>query len=373
MIDTERRRTPMGRLTWIALFVGLVLSGSPAESVQLTLTWVDNAITEGGYAIERCAGAPSCPPTVQLDIVGANIITYVDLAVAAGTTYCYRVRAFDGLVFSGYSNTACGTPVQLFALVVAKAGTGSGTVTSNPAGITCGSTCSAAYNGGTVVTLSAVPDAGSVFTGWSGGGCAGTGTCTVTVTAATTVTATFTLQSFIFSVSRAGNGGGFVSSLPVGISCGPTCSASYSSGTVVTLTAAPAAGSVFTGWSGGGCAGTGTCTVTVVAAVNVTATFTLIPGAPTNLIIISLVGSGTGTVTSRPPGLVCGTQCEAAFPPGTVVTLTERAGRRSRFDGWGGACRGDDSRCRVAVPGPALGPLRVSAGFGERHRRGEED
>jgi hypothetical protein len=77
-------------------------------------------------------------------------------------------------------------------LGVVRAGTGSGTVTSAPPGINCGSDCSEAYPAGTAVTLTATPAAGSTFGGWTGGGCGGSGTCTVTVTATTTVTATFT-------------------------------------------------------------------------------------------------------------------------------------------------------------------------------------
>jgi hypothetical protein len=76
-------------------------------------------------------------------------------------------------------------------LTFTKAGTGSGTVTSSPAGISCGSTCSAGFASGTQVTLTASPADGSTFAGWNGGGCTGTGTCVVTLTAATAVTATF--------------------------------------------------------------------------------------------------------------------------------------------------------------------------------------
>ena len=78
-------------------------------------------------------------------------------------------------------------------LTVAKNGTGTGTVTSSPAGITCGTDCTEPYNVGQSVALTAVAGANSAFAGWSGGGCTGTGTCTVTMTAATTVTATFNL------------------------------------------------------------------------------------------------------------------------------------------------------------------------------------
>lgn len=67
---------------------------------------------------------------------------------------------------------------------------GQGTVTSSPAGISCGTICSHAFVSGTAVTLSAKPGSGYEFAGWSGA-CAGAGTCKVTMTAAKTVTATF--------------------------------------------------------------------------------------------------------------------------------------------------------------------------------------
>ena len=76
------------------------------------------------------------------------------------------------------------------ALTVATAGTGSGTITSSPSGITCGASCSASYTSGTSVTLTASPASGSSFAGWSGA-CTGTATCTVAMTAARSVTATF--------------------------------------------------------------------------------------------------------------------------------------------------------------------------------------
>jgi hypothetical protein len=77
-------------------------------------------------------------------------------------------------------------------LTVSRAGSGLGSVTSSPAGISCGVTCSHVYNAGTTVTLAANPAAGSTFAGWSGSGCSGTGTCTVTIGADASVTATFT-------------------------------------------------------------------------------------------------------------------------------------------------------------------------------------
>ncbi len=96
--------------------------------------------------------------------------------------------------FSGYTPTVIVTvvPNTQYALTVTKAGNGVGTVTSVPAGISCGSDCSQNYTNGTSVTLAASASAGSTFTGWSGSGCSGTGNCTVSMTAARSVTATFT-------------------------------------------------------------------------------------------------------------------------------------------------------------------------------------
>ena len=72
-----------------------------------------------------------------------------------------------------------------------KAGSGSGTVTSVPSGIDCGTDCSETWAGPTpLVTLTATPDPPYRFLGW-GGPCAGTSTCEVAVDANITVTATF--------------------------------------------------------------------------------------------------------------------------------------------------------------------------------------
>lgn len=92
-------------------------------------------------------------------------------------------------VDAGGGADAADTPV--YALTITTDGSGSGTVTSDPAGISCGATCTADFADNTMVTLTAAPDGDSSFTGWSGGGCTGTDPCVVTVTAATTVNATF--------------------------------------------------------------------------------------------------------------------------------------------------------------------------------------
>ena len=75
-------------------------------------------------------------------------------------------------------------------MTVSKAGKGDGNVTSNPAGIDCGSTCQFAFGGGTPVTLTATPNATSSFVGWKGD-CSGTGDCNVTMDSAHSVRAVF--------------------------------------------------------------------------------------------------------------------------------------------------------------------------------------
>ncbi len=173
---------------------------------------------------------------------------------------------------------------------------GSGTVTSAPAGIFCGANCVATYTDGTVVTLTATPDAGWVFAGWSGA-CSGAGsTCTVTMDANKSVRAAFVraqTRSYPLTVRTAGTGVGTVTSSPAGIDCGATCAATYTDGTVVTLTATADSGSTFTGWSGE-CSGTSTtCAVTMDAATRVVATFRKSPApVPTRM-------SGQGVVDTN--------------------------------------------------------------------------
>lgn len=75
------------------------------------------------------------------------------------------------------------------------------------------------------------------------------------------------------TVARSGSGSGTVTSSSSGINCGSACSATLSAGTVVTLTPTAASGSTFSGWAGGGCSGTDSCTATAVATTTITAIF----------------------------------------------------------------------------------------------------
>jgi DNA-binding beta-propeller fold protein YncE len=220
------------------------------------------------------------------------------------------------------------------ALTVTKSGTGTGTVTSNPAGISCGATCSASIVNGSV-TLTATSDAGTTFTSWTGAsGCTTNPVCTFTLSTATTVTAAFNAAPpSTLTVTKSGSGTGTVTSTPAGISCGATCSASIVNGSV-TLTATPTAGSTFTSWTGAaGCTTNPVCTFTLSVATTVTAAFTAVPSST---LTVTKSGSGTGTVTSTPAGISCGATCSASIVNGSV-TLTATPDAGWVFTSWTGA------------------------------------
>jgi hypothetical protein len=167
---------------------------------------------------------------------------------------------------------------QLLTLAVLKQGDGLGSVTSNPAGITCGSACSASFMSDLPVTLTAAPGVDSIFTGWTGCDSVSGTMCTVTMSNTRSVTAIFMLQRFALTVSKTGIGNGTVTSSPGGINCGTACASDYVIRTTVTLTASPALASIFTGWSGGCDTVNGaTCTVIMSAAKSVTADFLGVP------------------------------------------------------------------------------------------------
>lgn len=268
-------------LDWIAVRVHYATPPAPV----LTLT-------KSGPGSGTVTSSPSgidCGATCSASF---NIGTVVNLTAApnanatfSGWSGCDSTSGTTCTVtMNAAKNVTASFTLQTFVLTVTKNGTGTGTVTSNPAGMDCGSTCAAPFDAGTSVTLTPTPAADSTFAGWSGA-CNGTGACVVGMDAAKSVTATFDLQSFILTVSRDGSGAGTVTSVPAGINCGVDCSETYNSGTAVVLTAAPAAGSDFTSWSGCDNAVGTSCTVTVNAAKSVTTTFndTQAPTVPSGL------------------------------------------------------------------------------------------
>lgn len=232
---------------------------------------------------------------------------------------------------------------QNYPLSVNKQGNGSGSVSGN--GIACGPTCTVDLPANTAVSLSAIADTGSVFDGWSGA-CTGTGLCSTTMDAVKNVSASFSLQQFLLTIDKTANGG----SISGSTNCAQglaTCTATLDYNTPVSLTATPAAGYVFNGWSGA-CSGTGTCNVTMDSAKTVTANFAAAPAAYT----LSVTINGGGNVFSIPTGIRCskGT-CSNSFGTSTAITLNARPSRKHTFKNWSGSvCNGSTSiTCSVPM------------------------
>lgn len=243
---------------------------------------------------------------------------------------CIALALLAGCGSSSNSSNPSGNSFQLTVQP-----SGSGTVTSSPAGINCGTNCSQTFSSGSKVTLTATPASNSYFSGW-GGACSGIASCTVTLTANSMVTAKFAATPAL-SVQLSGTGSGSVTSTPSGINCGSTCTANFALGTQVSLTAAPAANSTFSGWSGAGCSGAGTCTFALTSDSSITATFA---STTSQTLSVTDTGTSTGIVTSNPPGINCGQTCSSAFPSGSQITLTAQGSSGAVFAGWTGACTG---------------------------------
>jgi hypothetical protein len=146
-------------------------------------------------------------------------------------------------------------------------------------------------------------------------------------------------------VERKGTGQGTVTSSVGPISCGSTCSTEVVDKTKVTLVATPAEGSVFSHWSGGSCAGEGSCERTINSTRTVNAVFTAVGN---RTLTLNLTGSGTGTVKSTKAGIECSTSCSPSLAAATKLTLSATPTAGSSFSGFSGACSGAKT-CKVSM------------------------
>ncbi|MBI5730430.1 MAG: DUF11 domain-containing protein, partial [Ignavibacteriales bacterium] len=225
----------------------------------------------------------------------------------------------------------------------------SGTVTSNPAGIYCGAACTATFDAGTNVTLTASPDPSATFSGWGGDASGSSSSVTITMDGNKNVDALFQQQTFTLTVSKSGSGGGTVRYTPAAgseINCDDAvCIFTLTVGSTVTLVATPDANSTFTGWSGDATGTSSSVTLTIDGNLTVTAAFTKIQYT------LTINRTGSGTVTSNPAGIYCGAACTATFDAGTNVTLTASPDPSATFSGWGGDASGTSSPVTITMDG----------------------
>lgn len=83
------------------------LAATVISTSQINLAWADNSGIETGFKVERATA--SAGPFTQIATVGVNVKAYSSTGLASGTTYWYRVRAYNASGNSPYSNTASGT------------------------------------------------------------------------------------------------------------------------------------------------------------------------------------------------------------------------------------------------------------------------
>jgi hypothetical protein len=254
--------------------------------------------------------------TSNSSVTGNGVVNY---SVLANTDVSSRTGT---LTIAGQSFTVTQSGVAQYTLSIVKAGTGSGTVTNNPTGTT--------FNANTVVTLTAAPDANSIFAGWSGG-CSGTSlTSTVTMNANTSVTATFTLKTYTITASAGANG-----------SISPSGAVTVNHGANQTFSITPNTGYNIADVKVDG-ASVGK--VTSYTFTNVTANHTLdasFSAIASYTLTITKAGTGSGTVTSNPTG--------TTFNANTVVTLTAAPDSNSTFAGWSGGCSGTSLTSTVTM------------------------
>jgi hypothetical protein len=205
--------------------------------------------------------------------VGSRFVEWTD-------GYCsfYGAEPCEELRFEGEGVTVAAefALIPKYPLMIEPEGSGTGTIKCEVVGSGSSGPCAAEYAEGDTVRLVAAADPGSEFVEWTGECDVAAGSkCEVEMTEEKIVSPVFAaLPGVPFTVVKAGAGSGTVT-------CnGGPCASSYSEGQKVTLVATADPGSTFAGWSGGGCSGTGACTVAVKAGMTVTATFDANPTPP---------------------------------------------------------------------------------------------
>jgi hypothetical protein len=285
----------------------LTLVGATTDTV--TLSWVDTADNETGFHLERKIG--SAGTFIVAATVPANSAVYTDVGLTPGTTYVYRIRAFNGAGASAYSTECMGVtaalPPRRFPLITAVIPAVGGIITPS----------SGTYTEGTVVTVLAQPASGYFFVQWQGDIVGAQNPASVTMNSTRTVIALFEpvpvssdTRYCTVTVTVDPPNGGIVMLTPAG--------GYYPVGTTVTVTAVPANGFVFAGWEGPLTPPDNPFTFVVTDSVTITATFQRVPHInqpPT----VGITHPQTGTTFTRPVSITV--QAVAEDPDGSVVKV----------------------------------------------------
>ena len=173
--------------------------GNGASTTVTVREMLTLAVVRQGDGLGAVTSSPAgiaCGTTCAAPFVSDSQVTLTAAAgadsVFTGWTGCDSVSAATCTVAMGNTRSVSAIfMLKRFTLAVAKSGLGKGTVTSNPAGINCGTACSSDYVINTTVTLTPTAAVGSLFTGWTGCDAVNGDACTVRMTAAKQATADF--------------------------------------------------------------------------------------------------------------------------------------------------------------------------------------
>src|SRR5208283_2175282 len=329
---------PIVFFSFIVLSMVLLCHSDYAYSAQATLTWQPSSDPDvQGYKIYY--GTASETYTMMAD--AGNSTTYNIINLANGTTYYFAATAYDAMgEESADSNEVSMTAIQQYTLTAVLSGGGSGTITGS--GINCSSNCTATYNSGSIVTLTATANAGSTFTGWSGGVCTGTGLCSFNINSNQSVTAAFNTAAS-YTITASASSGGSISpagTVPANAGTSPSFTVTPNSGyNIANVTVDNVSVGAVSSYSFS----------SIAANHTIAASFSPI----TYTLATSTTGTGSGTVASNPSGTV--------FNSGTAVTLTATPAAGSSFAGWSGACSGTSSKCTVTMNANATATATFNA------------
>ena len=303
-----------GSLTCGAGCSSSVVPMTNGSTVTLTATPAD------GWAIDSWSS--SCAD------VGAASTCTLSMSQARSTTVWFTRASYDITVVSN----------------------GQGIVTSDLGGLECGAQCSATVPSGQSVVLTAVPDEGWKFAGWTSS-CVAAGTsptCSLVADADRSTSAFFVPAAFAFTALT--NGAGSVTAEVDGEACDTTCLAGVDNGATVVLTATPADGWAFVGWTSS-CLSAGSSPTCTVVADGERSTMAMFAKSAFDLTVNK---QGAGTITASSGGLECGDGCTsslASVTNGESVTLTATPTEGWKVGSWSSACEpaGDSSTCTISM------------------------